>query len=110
MSFRYMLFFLVFFCFTSSLKAQELLDAPQQPLEQKQAHIVGVEPSIGDLLDNFKETMDVEKIKDVYSAFELQDFWLEDLKNESGPVLLIAEEGRVRLMRLQRKNTIKPYH
>lgn len=108
-SFRCLFISSVFFCVASFLQAQEI-PISSQDVFQKKVYIAGVEPSVSDLIENFYENREEQHIRDVYSAFELQDFWLEDLKNETGPILLIAKEGNVRLMRLERKNTIKPYH
>jgi hypothetical protein len=65
--------------------------------------IAGIEPSMNDLVETFNTTEPAVVPKQVFSAFELQDFWLEDVKNEEGPLLLIADSDKVRLMRLQKK-------
>lgn len=70
-----------------------------------QYSIAGIEPSMGDLLDHFT-LMDTAKPVD--SALELQNLWLHDLKDETGPILLIAQQGKIRLMRLKRQSTDKP--
>lgn len=65
--------------------------------------IAGIEPSMTELVESFDTTEPAVVSKDVFSAFELQDCWLEDLKNENGPLLLIADTEKVRLMRLEKK-------
>lgn len=68
-----------------------------------QMRIAGIEPSMTDLVEMFDISKADSNSKEVFSSFELQDFWMEAIKNESGPLLLMADKNKVRLMRLEKK-------
>ena len=88
-------------------KQEPLLEdviSPPAPVELPPGlSIAGIEPSMTDLVETFDIPQATVAPQQVFSAFELQDFWMEDIKNEEGPLLLIADSDKVRLMRLQKK-------
>ncbi len=87
----------------TELRVEDVI-VPPAPVEIPPGlSIAGIEPSMTDLVETFNTPQATVVPQQVFSAFELQDFWLQDIKNEEGPLLLIADRGKVRLMRLQKK-------